>query len=68
MKESEIKSTVDHDVLRPSIEEFANFGFFIKTLEKKNISFALVRNFILVYFDLLFFNHIFYSFCTVFSI
>lgn len=42
MTESGVESGIEQDVLKPSIKEFTNFSKFIKTLEDKNLSFALV--------------------------
>lgn len=42
MKESEVQSSFEQDVLQPIECDFANFAKYIKTLEAKGVSFALV--------------------------
>lgn len=41
-KESEVDSDVHQDIFRPTSQEFANFAHFVKNLEKRGQSFALV--------------------------
>ena len=44
MKESDVDADIKHETLRPTISEFANFANFVKNLERKGITFALVSN------------------------
>lgn len=48
--QSEVKSSLETKIFRPTIAEFQNFAQYIKKLEHMNLSFAKVSiRFILVY-------------------
>lgn len=42
MIQSKVESAFEQDVFQPSMTEFANFSKYITTLEKGDLSFALV--------------------------
>lgn len=51
MKESDVDADIKHETLRPTISEFANFANFVKNLERKGITFALVSNLFFLFID-----------------
>lgn len=64
MSESTVKATLETPILKPSMQEFANFAKYIEKVEK-NHNFALVCIF---FFLVSYFNFQFlFRFCNAFS-